>query len=117
MSMREANLTSLIELSGGDDMVILTLYSLHQAAKYILGVTGHKDEQYWHNVAVRCFHYATILLISHFSSPHGDGDEQRSDARLILLQMILHWAAQDLITIVVQERTCEVTSASYQDIQ
>jgi hypothetical protein len=43
-------------------------------------------------------------------------DEQRSDARLILLQMILHWAAQDLITIVVQERTCEVTSASYQDI-
>ena len=52
----------LIESFSGADMVILTLYSLHQAAKYILAAVAHKDEQYWHHVAVRCFHYATMLL-------------------------------------------------------
>jgi hypothetical protein len=92
-------------------MVILTLYSLHQAAKYILGaIGGHKDEQYWHHVAVRCFHYATmLLLVPHSSrsssSHHGDagGHQQSSTAGLaddITIsdnELIRQWSAQGIL--------------------
>ncbi|CAL5067514.1 unnamed protein product [Urochloa decumbens] len=94
-----------------DDMLMLTLYSLHQAAKYILVATRHKDEKYWHCVAVRCFHYATMLLIPHFSSARGHGDQQSSDA-LTADELIRQWAAQGIITSI-QDRTGEVTSARY----
>ncbi|RLM74906.1 uncharacterized protein C2845_PM15G07010 [Panicum miliaceum] len=98
----------------GDDMVVLILYSLHQAAKYILSVICNKDEQYWHHVAIQCFHSATMLLIPHFSSDHGDGDQRSSDAPAGITsdELIRQWAAQGLIT-VVRERKGEVTSASY----
>ncbi|CAN6248449.1 unnamed protein product [Urochloa humidicola] len=104
----------LIELSSGDDIVMLTLCSLHQAAMHILGVIGHKDEQYWHHVTIRCFHYATMLLVPHFSSDNGDGVQQISDALTDITsdELIRQWAAQGIIT-VIQDRTGEVTSASY----
>ncbi|CAL5067516.1 unnamed protein product [Urochloa decumbens] len=107
---------SLIDSFSGDDILMLTLYSLHQAAKYILGVTGHKDERYWHHVAVCCFHYATMLLIPHCSAAHGDGDQHSSDAPNDITsdELIRQWAAQGLIT-VIQDRKEEVTSTSYHD--
>lgn len=46
----------------GDDILILTVYSLHQAAKHISNVIGDKDEQHWHLVALQCFHYAGTPL-------------------------------------------------------
>ncbi|CAL5027718.1 unnamed protein product [Urochloa decumbens] len=106
----------VIKSFSGDDIVTLTLYSLNQAAKYIFGSTNHKDEQYWHHVAIKCFQYATMLLIPHYSSTHVDGDQQSSDALTDITsdELIRQWAAQDIIT-VTQDRTREVTSTSYQD--
>ncbi|CAN6227955.1 unnamed protein product [Urochloa humidicola] len=107
----------LIALSSGDDIVMLTLCSLHQAAMHILGVIGHKDEQYWHHVTIRCFHYAAMLC----SSACEAGDQQNSNALIDITpdELIRQWAAQGIIT-VIQERTGEVTSAScrgeYNDI-
>ncbi|CAL5032341.1 unnamed protein product [Urochloa decumbens] len=107
---------SVIDSFSGDDILMLTVYSLHQAAMYILGVTRHKDEQYWHHVAVCCFHYATMLLIPHCSAAHGDGDQHSSDAPNDITsdELIRQWAAQGLIT-VIQDRKEEVTSTSYHD--
>ncbi|RCV33435.1 hypothetical protein SETIT_7G083300v2 [Setaria italica] len=106
----------IVDSFSGDDILMLTLYSLHQTAKYILGVTGHKDEQYWHHVAVRCFHYILMLLIPHCSYAHRDGDQQSSDALADITsdeQLIRQWAIQGLITGVL-ERTTEVTAADCQ---
>jgi len=104
----------LIESFSGDDMVILTLYSLHQAAKYILAAVAHKDEQYWHHVAVRCFHYATMLLSPHCSSPHGDGGQKRSAALADITsdELIRQWSAQGIL-VIDTERTGETTGSSY----
>lgn len=105
----------VVDSFSGDDILMLTLYSLHQTAKYILGVTGHKDEQYWHHVAVRCFHYILMLLIPHCSYAHRDGDQQSSDALADITsdELIRQWAIQGLITGVL-ERTKEVTEADSQ---
>ncbi|KAG2571861.1 hypothetical protein PVAP13_7KG122306 [Panicum virgatum] len=107
----KSDYSGVIESFTGDDILMLTLYSLHQAAKYIMSVIGNKDEQYWHHVAIQCFHSATMLLIP---PAHGDGDQQSSDAPAAITsdELIRQWAAQGLIT-VVRERTEEVTSASY----
>ncbi|KAJ1270805.1 hypothetical protein BS78_06G079200 [Paspalum vaginatum] len=96
----------LIESFNGDDIVILTLYSLHLAAKYIMGATGQKHEQYWHHVVVQCFQYATMLLIPHCSSPHGHGGQQNSDALANINsdELIRQWAAQGILTVDQQER-------------
>ncbi|XP_066348791.1 uncharacterized protein [Miscanthus floridulus] len=109
-----ADYSCLIESFSGDDMVILTLYSLHQAAKYILAAVAHKDEQYWHHVVVRCFHYATMLLSPHCSSPHGDGGQKRSAALADITsdELIRQWSAQ-CILVIDTERTGETTGSSY----
>ncbi|CAN6234877.1 unnamed protein product [Urochloa humidicola] len=111
----EPDNSSVVDHFSGDDILMLTLYSLHQVAKYILGVIGHKDEQYWHHVAVWCFHYATMLLIPHYSAAHGNGDQHISDDApndITSDELIRQWAAQGLIT-VIQDRAEEVTSTSY----
>ncbi|TVU14688.1 hypothetical protein EJB05_38172, partial [Eragrostis curvula] len=89
----------------GEDILMLTLYSLHQAAKYILDTTRYKDENYWHIVALKCFHYATMLLIPYCSPSHGeDGDQQSSDAIADITsdEMICHWAAQGILPVINQ---------------
>jgi len=53
----------VVQSLSGDDILMLTLYSLHQAAKHIYDVIGDKDEQQWHLVALWCFHYAAMLLV------------------------------------------------------
>ncbi|XP_062227360.1 uncharacterized protein LOC133925449 [Phragmites australis] len=105
----------VIESFSGDDILMLILHSLHQTAKYILGRIGHKDVKYWHLVALRCFHYAVMLLALHCSSPHIDGDEQNSDAPADITsdELIRQWAAQGILLPVikpsVKERAGEVT--------
>jgi hypothetical protein len=104
----------IVESYSEDDIVILTLYSLHQAANYILGVTGHEDEQYWHNVAVRCFHYATMLLVPHCSSSHGDAGQQSSPVVLPSItsdELIRQWSAQGIL-VIDTERMGETTGTS-----
>ncbi|KAF8715452.1 hypothetical protein HU200_027103 [Digitaria exilis] len=53
----------LVQFFTGDDILMLTLYSLREAAKYISSVVGHENQQYWHHVSLQCFHYTTMLLI------------------------------------------------------
>ena len=57
----------VIKYFSGDNILILTLHSLKQAAKYISVAVGHGEEKYWHHVAVQCFHYA-LLHIPHYST-------------------------------------------------
>jgi hypothetical protein len=56
----------------GDDILILAVYSLHQAAKYISNVIADKDEQRWHLVSLWCFHYVVILLNPPFAGGIGE---------------------------------------------
>ncbi|TVU14711.1 hypothetical protein EJB05_38197, partial [Eragrostis curvula] len=116
-----------IESFGGEDILMLTLYSLHQAAKYILDVITYKDEKYWFIVTLRCFHYAAMFLIPYNSPSHGgDGDQQSSDASANITsdELIRQWAAQGILPVInqsSQERMEQVThnyqgKFSYDDI-
>ncbi|TVU14677.1 hypothetical protein EJB05_38161, partial [Eragrostis curvula] len=94
-----------LEIFDGEDILMLTLYSLHQAAKYILDTTSYKDETYWHIVALRCFHYAVMLLIPYCSPSHGeDGDQQSFDARANITsdELIRQWGAQGILPVINQ---------------
>ncbi|TVU03128.1 hypothetical protein EJB05_51339, partial [Eragrostis curvula] len=116
-----------IESFGGKDILMLTIYSLHQAAKYILDAITYKDEKYWHVVALRCFHYAAMFLIPYSSPSHGgDGYQQSSDANADITsdELIRQWAAQGILPVInqsSQERMEQVTHSyhdkfSYDDI-
>ncbi|TVU14705.1 hypothetical protein EJB05_38191, partial [Eragrostis curvula] len=116
-----------IKSFGGEDILMLTLHSLHQAAKYILDEITYKDEKYWHIVALRCFHYAAMFLIPYSSPSHGgDGDQQSSDASADITsdELIRQWAAQGILPVIShssQERMEQVTHSyqgkfSYDDI-
>ncbi|CAD6341513.1 unnamed protein product [Miscanthus lutarioriparius] len=67
-----------IQSFSGDDILILTAYSLHRAAKHTSNVIGNKDEQHWHLVALWCFHYALIFL----NPLGGIGESLNSDVEL-----------------------------------
>ncbi|CAL5032343.1 unnamed protein product [Urochloa decumbens] len=102
----------VIESFTGGDILILTLYSLKQAAKYISVAVGHGEEKYWHHVALCCFHYATMLLIpdsSKVDPPESvaQGDVKSSD------NLIRQWTAQGILTVTksVQERMGEETGS------
>ncbi|KAF8783841.1 hypothetical protein HU200_000281 [Digitaria exilis] len=112
------------DIFGGLDwekILMLTLYSLHQAAKYILNTTRYKDETYWHIVALKCFHYAAMLLIPYCSPPHGeDGDQQNFDARAEITsdELIHRWGAQGILPVInqsCQERMEQVTDSYDQE--
>ncbi|XP_039818560.1 uncharacterized protein LOC120681082 [Panicum virgatum] len=96
----------VIESFAGDDILILTLHSLEQAAKYISVAVGHGEEKYWHHVAVQCFHYATMLLLIPCSS---NVDPPKCDAQADVSSDVLirQWAAQGILPVMkpsVQEK-------------
>ena len=101
----------VIKSFAGDDILILTLHSLKQAAKYISVAVGHGEDKYWHQVALQCFHYA-MLHIPHYSTvvdtPECDAQANASSSD----ELIRHWAAQCLLTVMkpsVQETMGEDT--------
>ncbi|KAG2571397.1 hypothetical protein PVAP13_7KG013846 [Panicum virgatum] len=101
----------VIESFAGDDILILTLHSLEQAAKYISVAVGHGEEKYWHHVAVQCFHYATMLLLIPCSS---NVDPPKCDAQADVSSDVLirQWAAQGILPVMkpsVQEKMGEDT--------
>ncbi|KAF8715453.1 hypothetical protein HU200_027104 [Digitaria exilis] len=101
----------------GDDILILTLHSLKQAAKYISGAVGHEDEKYWHHMALKCFHYTTMLLIpdSFKVDPSSEVDVQTDVCSSE--NLIRRWAAQGILPVMnnpsVQGRMGDATD-SYQ---
>ncbi|XP_039818561.1 uncharacterized protein LOC120681083 [Panicum virgatum] len=100
----------VIESFAGDDILILTLHSLEQAAKYISVAVGHGEEKYWHHVAIQCFHYATMLLIPHSSNIDPPKCDAQADVSSDVL--IRQWAAQGILPVMkpsVQERMGEDT--------
>ena len=93
-----------------DDILILTLHSLKQAAKYISVAVGHGEEKYWHHVAIQCFHYATMLLIPHSSNVDPPKCDAQADVSSDVL--IRQWAAQGILPVMkpsVQEKMGEDT--------
>ncbi|KAG2565905.1 uncharacterized protein LOC120681084 [Panicum virgatum] len=100
----------VIKSFSGDDILILTLHSLKQAAKYISVAVGHGEEKYWHHVALQCFHYATMLLIPHSSNIDPPECDAQADVSSDVL--IRQWAAQGILPVMkpsVQERMGEDT--------
>jgi hypothetical protein len=96
----------VVESFAGDDILILTLHSLKQAAKYISTAVGHGEEKYWHHVALQCFHYATMLLLIPHSS-NVDPSECDAQADVSSDVLIRQWAAQGILPVIkpsVQER-------------
>ncbi|XP_039821357.1 uncharacterized protein LOC120683348 isoform X2 [Panicum virgatum] len=101
----------VIKSFSGDNILILTLHSLKQAAKYISVAVGHGEEKYWHHVAVQCFHYATMLLLIPCSS---NVDPPKCDAQADVSSDVLirQWAAQGILPVMkpsVQEKMGEDT--------
>nr|CAB3484402.1 unnamed protein product [Digitaria exilis] len=99
----------------GDDILILALHSLKQAAKYIASVVGHDDEQYWYHVALQCFHYTTMLLIPGGSKVNPSELDAQTDV-YSPENLIRRWAAQGILPIInnnlsVQERSGEATDS------
>ena len=99
-----------IKSFSGDDILILTLHSLKQAAKYISVAVGHGEEKYWYHVAVQCFHYATMLLIPRSSNVDPPKCDAQADVSSDVL--IRQWAAQGILPVMkpsVQEKMGEDT--------
>ncbi|OQU81462.1 uncharacterized protein LOC8072057 isoform X2 [Sorghum bicolor] len=105
----------VVKPTNGDDIVMLTLYSVHQSAKYILAAIGHKDEQYWHRMAVQCFHYVVMLLIPYRPSLHGDAGQKITSPLTDITsdELIRQWAAHGILTADQAERTGDATAISY----
>ncbi|RLM74327.1 hypothetical protein C2845_PM15G07070 [Panicum miliaceum] len=96
-----------IKSFSGDDILILTLHSLKQAAKCISVAVGH-GEKYWHHVALQCFHYATMLLLIVPHSSNVDPPECDAQADVVTSDVLIRrWAAQGILPAMkpsVQER-------------
>uniref|UniRef100_A0A0D9W4G9 NB-ARC domain-containing protein n=1 Tax=Leersia perrieri TaxID=77586 RepID=A0A0D9W4G9_9ORYZ len=78
-----------------DIMMFLTLVALHLTAKHICKVVGQKDdEEYWHRITLRCFHYALLL----FPQRHEPADANKNNYVITKDELIRHWDSQGFLT-------------------
>ncbi|KQK08026.2 hypothetical protein BRADI_2g39440v3 [Brachypodium distachyon] len=67
-------------------VVVLALYSLHHSAEHIFNMTRQENKEYWHHIALLCFHYATLIFTKHSPVVPVTSDE-----------LIHQWAAQGIL--------------------
>jgi hypothetical protein len=48
-----------------EQVVFLTKVALHQSAKHILNTVSQESIEYWHVIALGCFHYAMAIFAKH----------------------------------------------------
>uniref|UniRef100_A0A0D3HLU2 Uncharacterized protein n=1 Tax=Oryza barthii TaxID=65489 RepID=A0A0D3HLU2_9ORYZ len=79
------------------EIMVLILSSLHQSAKDISkAVVGHDDdENHWHRAALRCFHYALLLLL--FPCEQDNNNNTTSHYAITSDELIRQWAAQGFL--------------------
>ncbi|KAF6981831.1 hypothetical protein CFC21_000284 [Triticum aestivum] len=76
----------VISIDKDDQVVVLILYALHQSAEHILRMIRQESKEYWHRIALMCFHYAMAIFAKHSQVAAITSDE-----------LINHWAAQGIL--------------------
>ncbi|KAF6987257.1 hypothetical protein CFC21_004915 [Triticum aestivum] len=76
----------VISIYTDEDVLCLTLYALHQSAEQIFIKICHETKEYWHCIALDCFHYATTIFGKHSQVVDITSDE-----------LIHQWAAQGIL--------------------
>ncbi|KAM3399617.1 hypothetical protein ACQJBY_004806 [Aegilops geniculata] len=74
----------VISIEEDDSVMVLIMYSLHQSAYDILNKT-RKENEYWLDVALNCFHYAIAIFAQH------------SQWVVTSDELIHHWSAQGIL--------------------
>ncbi|KAF6987252.1 hypothetical protein CFC21_004911 [Triticum aestivum] len=68
------------------DVVALTLSALRESAHHILNMTHQESKEYWHHIALNCFHFAMVIFAKHSQMAAVTSDE-----------LIHHWATQGIL--------------------
>ena len=55
----------LLSIDEDENVMVLTLHALHQSAEHILNMTRQENKEYWHHIALQCFHYAMEIGRAH----------------------------------------------------
>ncbi|KAM3399637.1 hypothetical protein ACQJBY_004821 [Aegilops geniculata] len=76
----------VVSIDKDEQVVVLILFAMHQSAEHIHGAMRQKSKQYWHCIALQCFHYAMAIFAKHSQVAAVTADE-----------LIHHWAAQGIL--------------------
>ncbi|KAI5021222.1 hypothetical protein ZWY2020_055067 [Hordeum vulgare] len=94
----------LLSIDEDEHVMVLTLYALNQSAEHILRTICQESKEYWHHIALQCFHYAMAIFAKHSQVAAVTSDE-----------LIHHWAAQGILPSMVAikeegEETCNTVN-------
>ncbi|KAF6987258.1 hypothetical protein CFC21_004916 [Triticum aestivum] len=83
-------------------VVFLTAFALHQSAEYILNMISQESKEYWHRIALHCFHYAMVMFAGHSQVVAVTSDE-----------LIHQWAVQGILPHMALEKEETSTKCSH----
>ncbi|VAH12431.1 unnamed protein product [Triticum turgidum subsp. durum] len=98
----KSNIDGVISIDEDDQVAVLILFSLHQSAEHILNMMRQESKEYWHHIALQCFHYAMAIFTKHAQVAAITSDE-----------LIHHWVAEGILpcmAIKEEEETSTVNS-------
>ncbi|KAM3405995.1 hypothetical protein ACQJBY_000190 [Aegilops geniculata] len=89
----------VISIDKDDQVVLLTLSAMYQSAEHILNTINQESKDYWHHIALQCFHYVMAFYAKHSQLSAITSDE-----------LIHHWAAQGILPCMAIREEGEETS-------
>ncbi|VAH12437.1 unnamed protein product [Triticum turgidum subsp. durum] len=89
----------VISIDKDEQVVVLTFYALHRSAEHIFSMIRQETKEYWHRIALQCFHYAMAIFAKHSQVVAMTSDE-----------LIHQWAAQGILPHMVIKEEEEETS-------
>ncbi|XP_044953877.1 uncharacterized protein LOC123404030 [Hordeum vulgare subsp. vulgare] len=94
----------LVSIDKDEYVAVLTLSAMHQSAEHILNMTRQESKEYWHHIALKCFHYAMAIFAKHSVVA----------ATAITSDELIHqWAAQGILPgmcFIKEEETSTISS-------
>ncbi|KAF6992910.1 hypothetical protein CFC21_009863 [Triticum aestivum] len=76
----------VISIDKDEQVVVLTLYALHQSTEHIFNTIRQETKEYWHSIALQCFYYVMTIFAKHSQV-----------AAITSHELIHHWAAQGIL--------------------